>query len=270
MGERIEVIILSFLGVMVVVIFMSLGVDMQRAKTTGSPWRRRLITAGLCLLAALGIHSPMKAKEIPGPPAFCCLTPELVAADNKALLESVEWKKVSQTWKDAYEVASGKKGPYPFSEKEKKELLTSLDEASLKIDDFHTGRLLSDAESALLKGELAYLRSGIESRRPTEMQGATCYMPLPYNYEARNSVERINKRLPLLDKLAACSTITDDVAEKVLSSIEMDIRGLEKNLKGLKEADLTRAEEAIEKAKAGVRKIRARLHPATPSPDTVN
>ncbi|HNW92119.1 MAG TPA: hypothetical protein PKM88_04325 [bacterium] len=55
MIDRTTGLLITATGVLLVAALLMLGVDLRRAAQTGPRWRRRLVAAGLALLAALGV-----------------------------------------------------------------------------------------------------------------------------------------------------------------------------------------------------------------------
>ncbi|MBM4042028.1 MAG: hypothetical protein FJ290_26330, partial [Planctomycetes bacterium] len=125
MSNRMVGTILALAGVVVVAALVLLGLDAWRAARTGPRWRRRLVGAGLSLLALLGVAPTASAAEAPS---------KLVAADGKPLADSVEWKALDAAWREASDVASGKRGPYPFDNAGKKRLLEALATATKDVE----------------------------------------------------------------------------------------------------------------------------------------
>jgi hypothetical protein len=251
MSDRLLNIVLAIAGVLVVAAIAVLGYDAYRAARTGPRWRRRLVGAGLMLLAALGIPGCSSAAEAPAGQS---------EPDSKGLAGSPEWKRIEPTWREADEVASGRRGPYPFDEAGQKKLLGALAAAVEDVDALLRRGILNDAEAGLLKQDLAQLTHGVQAKRPTELKMATCYKPMMY-LPARDSMERLTARLPLLENLAASEKVHAAVARKVLASIERDIATLSdpKLLHTLPEADRPKAEEVRRAAADHAAKLKAAL-----------
>ncbi len=248
MSDRIVGILLAFAGVLAVTILALLGYDAWHAARTGPRWRRRLVGAGLSFLALLGVAPAVSAAEAPS---------KLVAADGKPLAESPEWKSLDATWREASEVASGKRGPYPFDAAGKKRLLESLSTSASGIDALRARGLLSESEAGLVKHDLGVLVTGVQSKRPTEMKMATCYAPMPH-MPVQGSLNRLAARLPLLEKLAAAEKVQPSAVKKILGTITQDLAVLSsKEGMPLSEADQVKAEQVRKAVSAHVARLQA-------------
>ncbi len=218
MGSRTLTILLTVAGLLLIAALALLGHDVHRAARTGPRWRRRLVAAGLALLAMLGAAPAASAAEAPG---------KLVAADGKPLADSREWKALDAAWREASEVASGKRGPYPFDEAGKKRLLAALEAAAKGVAALQAKAQIAEAEAGLLRIELGRLAGGVEAMRPTELRNATCYKPMSLGYRAKQSVDRLAARLPLLEKLAGAQQVQAAVVRKVIAAVESDLATLD-------------------------------------------
>ncbi len=261
MPQRVTDLFYALMGLLAVAGLFLLGLNVYAATSRGPRWKRRLLGAGLALLAALGMVSCSDDPQPPPPPAGGGGEGTGVAPAGKDLEGSAEWRALSKTWKEAEEVASGKRGAYPFNAAGRKKLLASLEKATKDADKLAAAKLLSDAEAGLLKKDLAILTRRVRRYRATEDRMAMCYAPRPIPVPARDSAKRLADRLPLLEKLAAAGKLHKAAVEKVLVSIEKDLSTLddEKRLKQLKATDRAKAEKTREAVKAQVKKIKARL-----------
>jgi len=252
-GQRTLNIILALIGLFVVAALALLGFDAWRAARAGPRWRRRLVTAGLALLGALGIPSCGGTSD----PAASRDARPSTATDKGdvavSLKDAAGWRRINATWNEADEIASGKRGPYPFDEAGKKRILAALDSVGTDADALKRKALLSEAEAGLVRIELANLTHGVHEKRPTEERMATCYEPLPLCYAAMQSAERLAARLPLLEGLATSQRIQPVVARKVLGAVEADLALLadEKQLAGYP-ADARPKMEATRKSAAAL------------------
>ncbi|HPD16284.1 MAG TPA: hypothetical protein PLE19_15130 [Planctomycetota bacterium] len=254
MAQRISGVLLALAGLLVIGALVAWGVDTHRAATSGPRWRRRLVTAGLAVLAALGAYGCDSGAGVPRPVA------DQAAANDVPLPDTPEWKHIETTWREASEVASGKRGPYPFDRAGKEKLLAALKAAVAGVEALQQRAALSDAAAGLLKQDLALLERGVQENRPTEMKMATCYAPMPFR-PVEDSLKRLADRLPLLEKLAAAGKVPRQVIGKVIATVERDITTLgdEKLLAGLVEPDRQRAEETRKAAADLVAKLKAAM-----------
>lgn len=224
---------LGILGVGVVLLLVLFRADLRRHCAVGPRWKRRLVSAGLMLLGATGFGADLGCtrKDQPGP------TPTVKIDQPKPKDDPVErpetrpkpqgeaaWlESIEQTTRAAREVAGGKKGQHPFDRAGKKKMLASLDAAVAKIDELVEAGTLNAGEAGLWQADLKLLRSRVNDFRPTEMKNATCYEPMPLLIPARQSMARLAKRLPLLEKMATADKLHPRVARKVLEQIEQDL-----------------------------------------------
>ena len=65
---------LGLLGLVIVVALVVIGLDLRRAKTRGPRWKRRIIAAGLAVLAAVGAY-PVAEQHPYNQPEFTCYMP---------------------------------------------------------------------------------------------------------------------------------------------------------------------------------------------------
>ena len=256
MPQRAIDVLLAIAGLVTVAGLVLVGVDLRRAAGTGPRWKRRLISAGLVLLAALGMAScEEEGTARPGDGT------EVQSTAGTALENTRQWQRLCAAWKEAGEIASGKRGPYPFNEAGQKRVLKSLEQTASDIDSLRKAGHLSEPEAALLTKELAELAAGVQAKRPTEMRNATCYEPMSLNFQEIESVGRLSQQLPLLEKLAAAETLKPEVVEKVLGRIEEDLARLDDAdvIEQLPPAERRSAPKVRDQVKRQVQRIRARL-----------
>ena len=65
---------LGLLGLVIVMALVVIGLDLRRAKTRGPRWKRRIIAAGLAVLAAVGAY-PVAEQHPYNQPEFTCYMP---------------------------------------------------------------------------------------------------------------------------------------------------------------------------------------------------
>jgi len=223
------------LGVVVVLLLLFFRADLRRHCVVGPRWKRRLVSAGLMLLGATGFGADLGCtkKAQPGP------TPndkiEQPAPDEKPEVTPVEkpkpkpqaetepWKSIEQTTSAAREVAAGKKGQYPFDRVGRKKMIAALDDAIKQVGALATDGKINKGEAGLWQEDLKLLRSRVWEFRPTEMKTASCYEPMPMIIPAKQSLERIQARLPLLGKMVEADKLHPGVARKVLVQIDKDL-----------------------------------------------
>ena len=261
MAARAMGIVLVVAGFAIALLLAILGVDLVRACRTGPRWKRRLIGAGLVLLMALGFAPAggcNTAAEEVTPAAFAD-----PATPAKELSESKGWRRILAAWNEAGEIASGKRGDYPFDEKGKKQVLANLKQAEGDAAELQKANLISEPEAGLLLKDLRVLTAGVQFKRPTEDRNFTCYDIMTLR-PGQSSFNSLSDRLPLLEKLASAVTLHREVVEKVLVSMEADIQTLakEESLKEFAKAEeRQKAEKTRDAARAAVLRIRDRVWP---------
>jgi hypothetical protein len=220
-----------------------------------------LIGAGLVLLMAFGF-TPTGGCTATGEES----TPAASAAPatpDKGLAEAKGWKRIVAAWNEAQEIASGKRGDYPFDKKGQKKVLENLKQAEADTAALQKANLISEPEAGLLLKDLRALTAGVQFKRPTEERNFTCYDIMTLR-PGQSSFNSLSDRLPLLEKLAAAETIHPEVVEKVLVSIVADIATLakEESLKEFAKAEeRQKAEKTRDAARAAVLRIREHITP---------
>lgn len=254
MPQKTLNLLAALAGLLIIAAIALLGYDVYRAARTGPRWKRRLVSAGLALLALVGPVACGSAADST-PPV------RTVPADRaRRYDETAEWRQLLAIWKEAGGVAAGKRGAYPFDRAGKKRVLESLVAATQNLDALKGARLLSEAEVCLLKEDLAQLTRGVQAKRPTEMRMATCYEPMMMS-PARDSLKRLAARLPFLSDLAGSGRLRPEVVRKVLVSVEKDLGTLsdERMLRPLSDAEKAQAATVRESIKEQVAKLKAAL-----------
>lgn len=183
--------------------------DVHRAAHHASPWRQRLLVAGLILLASVGFLPTSWAAGGPkGPPG----------------IESNDsWTRIAKSWAEGEHYAVGARGSYPFDRATKTRVLDELTAAQGLADTLAREGQIQPATAALVKLELQYVARGVSSKRPTEMRNATCYKPMVHR-PAQDALRRIEQRLPLLEKLARGKRVQAAVLRKVVAAVERDLK----------------------------------------------
>jgi len=249
MSERAWEIAIAVAGLLAIALLAFLGRDIYRAAATGPRWRRRLLTGGLALLSILGLPACGSSRaEAQG---------GSVANTTGELSQAPEWQRLAAAWREASEVASGRRGDYPFDAEGKKRLLASLTAVEGDIAALQKAGLLSEGEAGLLRLDLADLTRGVQAKRPTEMRMATCYKPMSFS-PGRESLNRLSARIPLLARLAGERKLQPDVAQRVLVSVEQDIAALGKKevVDALPETERATAQQVRDAAADAVRKLK--------------
>ncbi len=239
-------------GFLVVSIALLLGIDMRRAARRGPRWRRRLIGAGLATLAAIGLLPAAEAS-----PRSAGERLRVLCAGDEDLAGTEEWKSIEATWAEAEEVASGKRGDYPFDQAGKDRLLGDLKKTDERIGALVQRGLLSESEAGLLRKDRDEMKSGVEEKRPKEMENATCYEGMALPVQARLSFQDLSTRLPLIEGIVKDGKVHPAAAKKVLVSVEADLAVLSSDaeMAKLPAEERPDAEKMRDAVKAGVEAI---------------
>ncbi len=215
-------------------------------------------------LTMLGCLLPGVAQADPGDPPPPGI-PELEEGleQGAALTQDATWAAMLPIWQEAAAIGAGERGPHPFDRAGKDALLTQLETSKLTVDGLQAGGLLSAPEAGLLKADVDALILAVGKKRPTEMEGATCYRPMMV-VPMRDSGRRLEQRLPLLEQLATQGTLNAAVVERVLTQIEADIAVVAETGggPGMTATDMVEIRETAERAQAQVTIVRAKLEDA--------
>lgn len=196
-----------------------------------------------------------------GPPPSPPLPPGSSGQSKTSVGEleaSADWKIIVEAWSFAGPLVlkNGTKAQY----RESDERLAAAKEAANRLAK---ARLLTESEAGLLAIEadkLVQLRTA-NRRWPTDAGPAPmCYGPALPDEVTRPCLERLAKRLPLLGNLAQGRKIHGVAMDKVLSSVESDLKVLSDNPAGYNSADRrAEAEKTRDAVKAQVEKLKQQL-----------
>jgi hypothetical protein len=166
-------------------------------------------------------------------------------------LESTdEWALILKTWKTAAPLADSGESTTAQRETAKADLAEAR-KAAIALAD--AGVLLR-AEADLLCAEADRLESAIYRNPPTESQ-IMCY-DMAYLPPAGVSLERLARRLPLLEQLARSDRVESAVLRKVMPAVTADLATL---------ADDKKLGELDSKQAASARELRERIEQALSS-----
>ncbi|MHC5037949.1 MAG: hypothetical protein ACYTHM_11600 [Planctomycetota bacterium] len=257
---------LALPGLLLVAALILIGADIALSARRGPRWKRKLVGAGIALLALLGVPALREPKsgeppaasreettsnpDRPSSPSTMFQFPGLSfeafpirvgeeggdegdgngeggRSRDVDLAATPQWQSVAKAWKEGREVASGKRGQYPFDAKGKKTLLEALKSVPANLDVLERAGLLTPAETGFLKKELRPLIQRVEGYRTVEQKRMTCYEPMAMPDPKKVSLEYLRTRLYLLEGLAAQKKISKALLEKVLGNVENHVKRLE-------------------------------------------
>jgi hypothetical protein len=242
-------------GLVAVAALVMMGIDLHRAAVTGPHWKRRLVTAGLVLLAALGLGSCNRAGSTGGTVVSGPVdsTPDLT--------KSAQWQRLVAAWKDGEVVAAGARGEYPFDDDGKKKLLARIGAAGKDIDALADAHLLSNTEATLLQTELVRLTQSVEAMRTTGERGWSCYLVWGPHVELDESRQRLADRVPLLKKLAVSERLQPQVLQMIIEGAQQELALAATGVVG-QEATATPAgdePQVFSEVRQQIEKLRSRL-----------
>ena len=180
----------------------------------------------------------------------------LAAAQGGDRLEdSPGWKSILAAWTTAELLADMGSTAAVRDEADR-----MLNEARLKAKELAAAGLLFKVEAELLCAGADWLQDQIHATMPTDesMPRYEQYRRLP----AEESLERLNKRLPLLKQLAADGTLHSAAVRKILPAIEADLKTLS-NTEEMEQLDAQTKDQAnktrtaVEQAVASLKKTMA-------------
>lgn len=260
MPQRVTSVVFLATGVAGLLLLAGLAlwrIDPEAWARTGPRWRRRLVAAGLAILAATGVAPAQPAASRPVGNA-----PAATAPARKDLARTPEWGHLAAAWTQAEEALHFARGLYPFDQKGQRALLDSLNLALKDVDALLAMDCLSAPEAGLLKEDLQDLIREIADRRPSDPDVlVSCYEPiLGVTYHTAEAAEALSKRLLLLEKLASARTVQPEVIYKVLATAEDQVRQIDgEGLKQMPEDARAKAVQSREAAKAHLPRIRAKV-----------
>lgn len=257
MPQRAISILTGLAGLGALAFLVLMGADLLCAARSGPRWKRELLTAGILLLAALGLTSCRENTAPPSapPPGSGSTNP---ASDS--LADSTEWKTVLDAWTFVEPLAQSGKS----TTAQRKTADAKLEAARNAITKLTHDNLLIDAEAGLLLSEADRLRKDLYRNAPVPAPGepmVMCYEPTVMPPAARVSLDRLSQRLPLLTQLADSGKLHPQVMDKLLPSITKDVNvlGTQKEIDKLPQSERAQAVKTRDAVQAQLDAIQARL-----------
>ncbi|MBM4033204.1 MAG: hypothetical protein FJ291_15675 [Planctomycetes bacterium] len=246
MAHRTVNLVLALAGLVIVAAIVILGYDAWKVARTGPRWRRRLVAAALMLLAAIGL--PTSGGEAAPPDA-----PKRAAPDASA-----DWQAIHDAWAAALPLAKSGKS----TGAERKAADQKMEAAGDAAKRLVAKGLLASQEADLLAFKLASIRNDIYRNPPTDFRG-TCY-DMAYIPPAQQSLQRLNQRLPLVEKLLEGGKVNPTAGGKIVAGIQADLAILNdaKNIEQLRGEERAKAAEARDKAAQALQRLRKLIPPA--------
>ncbi len=202
------------------------------------------------ILASLGVLGACFSQS--SEPGLGGDPPGLEQAEG--LAAEKHWQRCLEIWGAAAEAAFGEE-PYPFDEAGKTALLEDLDKSENLVAKLRRKALLSEVEAGLLRQDVATLRAGVQAKRPTEMQAATCYQPRMLT-PRQDALHSLAPRVELLEGLAAQEALQPEVVVRVLEQVRKDLAALTsgegKSLDPTQQAQADDVQQRVEAALAAI------------------
>ena len=197
-------------GTCAVVLLLILGRDVWSAAATGPRWKRRLLTAGLLLLAGIGLCPQATA----GPARH------VAPARRLRLSASPQWRVVVRTWRHLEAIAAGRLTP-PASQyhSEVQRLNQQAASARRALAELQTKGLIGPDEARPVRMELDDLLSKALRAlpEPKNLARPTCYMMPNPVFLAKRQVQR---RLEVLERIAKSGRVHPEVVQLVRRQVE--------------------------------------------------
>ncbi len=223
MPQRVTTILTMALGVLGLAVLAALIVfraDLGRAATTGPRWKRRLVGAGLLLLATIGASAP--GGQPPSPTGL--------AKDNApATAPAVDpvaaaWERIDRAWDHAEALAGGRRGEKPFDVAGKKAALAEVDSVAREIAELVRSGGITAPEAALLRAELELTRQGLAAMPPQPVVPKDEETDYQSPWTGKTFVmARIKSAGAALKAMAAQDRLNPRVVARALPAIEGDL-----------------------------------------------
>ena len=265
MDYRVYSIFAGLIGLVILFALIVAGKNITAQKKTGSRWKRRFLAAGLSLLSALGLGSSARAAEpeqeaMPHEPASektanpvgrmgfmntenpnHIMIKTLHASSSSTRDKTRRWSIVREGYRAVAALAvksSQSTGAQRLRAKGK------MDKAREMVAMMVKEKELTQAESEILLSEFERVERAMYREPPSDFRGR-CYRRALFNPE-RDSLSRLEKRLPILTRLVASGKIKREVRDKVLESFERDIETLAAAASDLKERTTSKPMNVVE------------------------
>jgi len=171
------------------------------------------------------------------------------------LEQSSDWRAVVGAWAYAKPLATSGKS----TTAERRAADEKLEAAKVAIGRLVEADVLSLPEAELLRADAADIHKDIYREPPTDNR-VMCYAMM-YTPPAQRSLDRLSKRLPLLEKLAAGGKLNPAACEKIIAAAEADLAVLSRKeeLVHLPPGEKEKTSTTRDAVRSAVERLRARL-----------
>jgi hypothetical protein len=226
----------------------------------------RRIEADLAVLAKPGGTARMKPEEIKQAEKMVPLLQQLVSRirakldatgverPDPVLDSTAQWKTVKEAWRFIAPLAAKSSASTTAQRKQADEKMKA---ALAAIGGLAKAGKLTQSEATLLTGEAARLKGEMYRSPPADTR-VKCYKRKHFP-RGEVSLARIQRRLPLLQKLAAQKKLSPAVMGRVLPTLERDVQTLstERLVRRMDDKLETKVPGALKQGKAVLAQIRA-------------
>lgn len=270
-------LLFGLIGAVLVVLLLLSRANLLSQGRTGPTWKRRLISAGLMVLGALGFSSigGQSGCTRKGTPVADVKNVTTATApdtgdrrdartgasesgtDSAAAASTQSpWQLIKNAWRTMAPLAADSPGS---TGKQREEAVDRMKLALAAIDALVKSGGMDETEARLLKADAARLQTDMFRAPPSDFKG-TCYRSARF-LPAKDSLERINKRLPLLRRLVTSGKLRPEVLARLLPTVERDLQVLssERELKKLAPNQRTRAVAAAQRTQQAIAQIKEQL-----------
>jgi hypothetical protein len=145
-------------GLLLIAALAIWGSDIRRASRSGPMWKRKLLTAGLLLLAMMGVNSCADAPIDKSPDSSATLTD----ADQRKQLIANAWRDLDAAWSHGADYAFGRHGFWPFDKAAKTASLKQTEQFDVHVAVLERFGALKGIEADALRLEWDFIQEEIE------------------------------------------------------------------------------------------------------------
>jgi len=173
--------------------------------------------------------------------------------DKAGDASAAAWAAINEAWRVIKPLAANSSKSTKLQRRQADE---KMKQALAAVKGLAAAGKLSAPEAGLLERQAARLQADMRRSPPADFQGR-CYRRRSF-LPAKNSMEQINRRLPLLNKLAAAGKVNPQVLSRVLTALERDLKILTTpdELNKMWDADKKKVPRAVKRARAVLAKLK--------------
>ncbi|MHC4777774.1 MAG: hypothetical protein ACYTFG_04260 [Planctomycetota bacterium] len=263
MPQRAYFLVEMILGSVAVVFLLIMGANVYRASTKGSPWRQRVLGAGVFAMILLGFlpdaFAAEPAEKRAAPPAERREDPGLEKALQKILVQRPGWKKIDGLRREVLRIFEGKKSFRDYDWTGRQRLRDRLDEAGRKLAEWNAEAMLTPMETGFLAHDVSFLADVLFRRQVAESAASAGVRP-GGSRRGPGSFEYLQGCLPALEALCTQERSHTPVLREIIRILEFHLRNLSEYRISmcLSRVDHGRAREVRARVKGLVGRLRER------------